>query len=408
MEICRAYKTELKPTKIQVKQLLDWCKTSNRVFNWALNIKDASYQNNKDLLKEDREKTPTRFDLGKLYTIYQNKEDVNDRVHWDNGFPRTAMEFALEDLENAFTKFFSNCKKGLEDPGYPKYKSNRYPKKLSFRFHYGGSESARNPKGSISSDNIRIPKIGWVKLKEKDYLPTTGDKSIRFVTISCIADRWYVSVTVKEFIDVTPNSEEPIGVDVGLKSLIVTSDGQHYANNKFTQKYERKLRKVNKELSRRKRINENGNLLGEQSKNYKDTKLKLAKIHQKISNSRKTFLHQVTHDIIVNKKPVIVGIENLNVAGMVKNKRLSKAISDASFGTTASMLKYKGEWHGAEVVEVDRFYPSSQLCCECGHQQKMLLNKRVFKCESCDMVKDRDLNASINIKHEAIRLADAR
>jgi putative transposase len=185
-----------------------------------------------------------------------------------------------------------------------------------------------------------------------------------------------------------PATGEPLGVDVGIKSLAVCSDGKEFPNDKVLAKYEKKLARLQRELSRRKKG----------SANRAKTKAKIAKLHQKIANKRAHNLYNVSKYVTEHKRPSVVVIEDLNVKGMVKNRKLAKAVGDASMSELHRQIEYKAEWNGIEVVKADRFFPSSKTCSACGHVNcELTLAMRIYKCPNCGIEIDRDLNAAMNL-----------
>ena len=193
------------------------------------------------------------------------------------------------------------------------------------------------------------------------------------------------------------NTGEVIGIDLGIKDLVIDSNGNKYSNQKYIQKAEKKIKHLQRLYSKKQKG----------SKNQEKARMKLAIAHEKLSNKRKDNLHKLTTKLI--KENDIICIENLAVKNMMKNHSLAKAIQDASFGTIAKMLKYKAVWHNRRIVEIGRFYPSSKLCSRCGHKMdSMQLSVREWTCPNCGTQHDRDLNAAVNIKNEGLRILDNR
>ena len=242
----------------------------------------------------------------------------------------------------------------------------------------------------IEGQRIKLPKIGWVRLCQK--LRHLG--TIVKVVISKTAHRWFASITVDTFAD-DPTPETiglPIvGIDVGIKHLAVTSECVYYDNPKALKRHERKLKRLNRQLSHRQKG----------SHNWRKTKAKLAKLHYRITCIRQDAQHKATTAIVNNASRI--GIESLNVAGMLKNHRLAKALSDTSLSSFLSMLKYKAERIGVKIVEANTFYPSSKTCSTCGTvDSDLALSDRTYHCNSCGHTQDRDLNAAINLRNLAV------
>ena len=242
----------------------------------------------------------------------------------------------------------------------------------------------------IEGQRIKLPKIGWVRMFQK--LRHLG--TIVKVVICKTAHRWFASITVDTFDnDTIPDIlHHPIvGVDVGIKHLAVTSEGIYYENPKALKRYERKLKRLSRQLSRRKKG----------SRNWRKTKVKLAKLHYRITCIRQDVQHKATTAIVNGASRI--GIESLNVAGMLKNHRLAKALSDASLSSFLAMLKYKAERIGVKIVEADTFYPSSKTCSACGSKDSDLsLSDRTYRCSECGHTQNRDLNAAINLRTVAM------
>ena len=191
------------------------------------------------------------------------------------------------------------------------------------------------------------------------------------------------------------NTSKVIGIDLGIKDLVIDSNGNKYSNPKYQAKAEKKIKHLQRLYSKKTKG----------SKNQEKARLKLAIAHEKLCNKRKDNLHKITTKIV--RENDVICIENLNVKGMAKNHKLAKAIQDAAFGTLVSMLKYKAVWYGRQIVEVGRFYPSSKLCSCCGHKMdSMPLSVRQWTCPNCGTQHDRDINAAVNIKNEALRVLD--
>ena len=288
-----------------------------------------------------------------------------------------AVEQAFANLDLAFQNFFRRVKRG-ETPGYPRFKSRRAPNQSYIT------------RGSvhIEAGRVKLPKIGWVRLKERGYLPTDGSVKLYFVTISERAGRWYISAQVEEQVpDPEPPAGAPLGVDVGINHLAVCSDGTMYENPKALEAAQRKLGRLNRELSRRTKG----------GANWRKTKAKLARQHERVANIRKHAQHQASHEIVVDKAPAVIVVETLNIKGMLQNGRLARALSDAGMGELLRQIKYKAAWRGAQVREAGQWYASTKTCSACGSKKPMTLGDRVFICPECGLVLDRDVNAAINL-----------
>lgn len=362
--ILRAYKVQLDVNNKQQTLLLQHIGCARWAFNWALAKKKESF--------DKKEKIPNAIELHREL----NKLKQSD-VPWMYNSSKTSPQNALRDCDKAFQNFFTRCKKKVKGKkGFPKFKSKKNEKQ-SFRL---------DGAISVESDCIKLPRIGKLKLAEKDYIPT--DCKILSATISKRAGKWFVSVQVE-----TPDrghsnaKNEAVGIDLGIKTLATCSDGSTYENPKVLKKNLKRLKRKQKQLSRKKKG----------SKNYGKTKQKLAKLHYRISNIRKDCLHKITSKII-DENQVIV-LEDLKTSNMMKNHCLAQAISDVGLFEFRRQIEYKAKWNNRKVIFADTFYPSSKLCSRCGWKNSDLkLTDRVFECKVCDMKIDRDLNASLNLK----------
>ena len=364
MKVLRAYKTELDPTNKQCTWFMRCAGAARFVYNWAL---------------ADRKE---RWEQGRQNTnLYEQKRRFNalkrEQWPWLYDVPYTLQETAFANLDTAFQNFFRRVKQG-EKPGYPKFKSR---KRGIGSFILRGSIH-------VEEGRIKLPRIGWVRLKEREYLPSEQQVKLLFVTISERAGRWYASVQVEEDRPESETGKGIIGVDLGISHLAVCSDGTVFDNPKALEQAERKLACLQRELSRR----------TQGGQNWHKTKAKIAQCHARIANVRQHALHQVSHYVTAKAKPEIVVIEDLNVSGMLKNHHLARAISDVSFGELRRQIEYKAKWHGVKVVIADRFWPSSKACSRCGCvKSNLTLADRTYTCDDCGLVIDRDLNAALNL-----------
>ena len=316
----------------------------------------------------------------------KNLSEIN--LKQNNPWMCDRISYALQQKRRDFfetTKQYFN-KKRKKKSGRPKFKKRGVCNE-SFRFP---AKSIGYLKGfDFENGTVRIPKIGKIKTKFDRYF--TGHPLS--VTISKTkSNEYYASVVVEEERpDPLSNTYNDVGIDLGLDHLIITSEGEKINNPKYFRETQAKLRKAQKALSRK--------IKG--SKNWQQAKNKVAKIHQKVTRQRKWLFHQIVNGLITSYDSII--IEDLNVQGMMKNRRLSKAIADASWSTFIQILSYKANWFGKEVLKIDMFFPSSKTCHCCGFKMKdMSLSIRQWKCPSCYVVHDRDINAAKNILHEGL------
>jgi len=299
---------------------------------------------------------------------------------WLKEMDSQLLQQVLADVKKAFTNFFAHRAR------YPRFKSR---KRDTARF--------RIPQRVTLTDGyLSVPKIGRVKVRQSQAVAGMT-KSATFKRDAC--GHWFVSLVAE--IDMpavallAPDPARTVGVDVGLKDAVVTSTGEMVAAPRFYRAAQRTLRRTQRSLSRK--------VKG--SHNRRKARAKVARVHQKIANKRNDFCHKLTTNLVKNHDAVC--IEDLNVKGLARTK-LAKSILDASLGTIRRQLAYKGVWYRVHVVAVDRFYPSSKLCHECGYKHDGLtLSDRAWVCPSCGRVLDRDLNAARNIKQEGLRMLAA-
>jgi len=363
MKIQKAYKTELAPNKTQVVLLAKSVGTARFAYNWGLARR-----------KEEYEKT------GKSSNAIEQHRQLNalkdSDFPWMREVSKCSPQEALKDLDKAYENFFRRVKKG-EKAGYPKFKSKNDAKqscRLTGSIH-------------VESDRVKLPRIGRVRLKENDYIPV-GCKPLS-ATISKRADRWFVSILVEEEISPVQNIEgRVVGIDLGIRNLAVTSDNVVFMNPKALNKNIDKLARLERKKSRQ--------VKG--SNNRKKTVRKIQRLYFRISNIRQDTIHQMT-TAVVKAKPRLVVIEDLNVKGMMKNRKLSRSVADVCFGEIRRQFKYKSLWNGFEVQVADRWFSSSKMCSGCGHiKVELSLSERTFICPECGLVIDRDLNASFNLE----------
>lgn len=331
-----------------------------------------------------------RFVWNKLVEHFdsRSKEKLSEKTLKDTpeySFLNEVSASALQQKCNDFLetkKQFFNKKRKIKI-GRPKFKkkSNKQSfRLLNTRYTFKQEES-----------KIRFEKIGWVKIVIDKKIQDTS--VLKNATVSVTpSGKYYVSILVEEELKPIPSSGKIVGIDLGLKDLFILSNGQVINNPKWFRENQSKLRKAQKHLSRKTK----------DSNRYNKQRIKVAKVYEYITNCRKYSLHNISTEIV--RKFDLIVLEDLNVSGMIKNRRLSKSISDASWSTFVSMLEYKCNWYGKMLLKIDRFYPSSKTCSNCGYKEdKMPLSVREWTCPSCGSKHNRDLNASINILKEGWR-----
>ena len=376
--LLKSFKTEINPTEEQKARIRRTIGICRYVYNFYLGHNKALHDNGE------------KFMTGKSFSLWLNNEYIpnNPDKTWIREVYSKAVKKSIEDGCTAFTRFFKH------QSDFPKFKKKG---KSDVKMYF----VRNNPKDcQCERHRLKIPTLGWVRIKEKGYIPTTKDGyMIRSGTVSVKAGRFYVSVLVEiPDVNIDNNSNEGIGIDLGLKDFAIISNGKTYRNiNKSAglKKLEKQLIREQRSLSRKYENLKKGE--STQRANIQKQKLTVQKLHHKMDNIRTDYINKTIAEI-VKTKPSYITIEDLNVKGMMKNRCLSKAVASQKFYEFRTKLKAKCDENGIELRVADRFYPSSKTCHHCGSVRKNLkLSDRIYRCE-CGYVADRDLNAALNLK----------
>lgn len=360
--INKAYKFRICPNKEQEVLLNKHFGCSRFVYNYFLNERKAQYQADK--------KSGNYYAQAKTLTDLKKKEETL----WLKEVNSQTLQFALRSLDTSYVNFFRG------NSQFPRFKSRKHKNTFTIPQF-----------GLLNDGKILIPKFKeGIKVKlHREVKGKIGKMNITKTPTG----KYYVSIFTEQQIDNLQKTSKQIGIDLGLKDFVITSDSKKFKNNRYIKKYAKQLKKAQQHLSRKQKA----------SNGFEKQKLKVAKIHGKIANCRLDALHKVSKKLVESYD--LISVEDLNVKGMIKNHKLSKHIADASWGNFVTLLQYKCDWYGKKLVKVNRFYPSSKTCGDCGWiNQELKLSDREWTCKSCGVVHDRDVNASVNILKEGLKI----
>lgn len=353
------HKIRIYPNKKQEKLLQKSCDVARYVYNWGLAKWNEEYKNGNK---------PNFYEIKKTFNHIKKEE-----CPFVMEVSKCASEYALMDLKSAFTKFFR--------------KQSKHP-----QFHKKEIDNTF----SLSNDKIKVINKQYIKIpksKQKIKLsePLRFDGKIMKATISKNAGKWFVSISVETIINELKKTNNVIGIDLGIKELATCSNGLIFSNPKWSKKIERKIKYQQRKLSKQKKS----------SNRRKRTKQKLQILNNRLTNQRNDYLHKLSTYIIRTND--IICLEDLNIRGMVKNHNLAKAISNVSLYELRRQFEYKAKIYGKEIKYIDRYYPSSKTCSNCGNiKNDLTLKDRIYKCPNCGLEIDRDFNASLNILRQAM------
>lgn len=366
----KAYKYRLYPNREQevlIQKTFGCCRF---VYNQCLNLKINKYKNESVSM--------SKIDLNN----YCNRQ-LKKEYEWLREVDKWSLTNSIYNMDSAYQKFFK------EHTGYPKFKSKKNHKK-SYKTNFANN----NIEVSFEKNRIKLPKLKWIKAKiHREFVG-----KIKSATISQVpSGKYFVSILVETEHIPAEHVNNSVGIDLGIKDLLITSDGEKFDNIHTIKKYEKKLVKEQRKLAHK--------VKG--SKNYQKQRIKLARVYEKIKNTRIDNLHKISHQLI-SENQVIVS-EDLSVSNMVKNHNLAKAISDCGWYELTRQLTYKADWNGRTYIKIGRYVPSSQICNVCGYVNKDTkdLSVREWICPKCGIKHDRDINAAINILNEGLRLLEA-
>jgi len=369
------HKIELAPNNHQRAFFARACGVARFAWNWALDEWKRQYE-----AGEKPNEAALRRQLNAI---------KKDEFPWMLEVPKSAPQQAIKDLGAAFGHFFRRLKQGGK-PGYPRFKKRGIHD--SFRAD-NGPPAAGKDAVAVDGRRVRVPKLGWVRMRE----PLRFQGQVKSLVISRKLDRWFAAIAVET--EALPHASRKnhggaVGVDLGIKALATLSTGEVVTGPKPHRAKLRRLARLSRSLSRKKKG----------SANREKARRKLARLHRQIADIRNDAIHKLTTRLVLEYD--LIGVEDLNVRGMVRNRHLARSIMDQAFHEIRRQLEYKAGWYGAQVVVADRFFPSTKMCSGCGAVHDMPLAVRTMRC-GCGLEIDRDLNAAINLERYASTASSA-
>ena len=370
--VYKAYKYRIYPNREQENLI-------HRTFGCCRFVYNQTLAHRKELYEKEN-KSMSKFDCTK-YLI-----PLKSQYPWLKEVDSKALENSVINMDMAYKNFFKYHR------GYPKFKG-KYDNLQSYTSNRNNQNAIDIDKGNIavdfSNNKIKMPKLGWIKaVLHRDF-----NGKIKSATLSQVpSGKYYISILVETDHEVLPKTNKKVGIDLGIKSLVITSDGTTYDNPKYLKKYQKRLIKLQRQLSKKQ----------VRSNNYHKQRRKLAKIYEKITNARLYNQHQITTDLVRHNDVIVA--ENLDIKNMLENHYMAQSISDCGWGNLLSQINYKCELNEKEFIQIDTYFPSSQKCSKCGYINTKIkdLNIRKWTCPNCREEHDRDINAATNILEQGL------